>query len=41
MMNICFENNISVDELNCIPLGRDLKRKYHDDVTVVVIDLEK
>lgn len=41
MFKICEENGISYDDLIKVPLGKDLKRKYHDDITVLVLDLEK
>jgi len=41
MEKICKTNKIDLNMLNHIPLGKNLKRKYHDDITLLVIDLQK
>lgn len=41
LRRVCDLHNLDSNQLSLMPLGRKLKRKYHDDITVLVIDLNK
>jgi len=38
---VCKSNNLEKNQLFNMPLGKNNKRKIHDDITVLVIDLQK
>eukprot|EP00801_Mesodinium_rubrum_P003522 Mrub_03522.p1 GENE.Mrub_03522~~Mrub_03522.p1 ORF type:complete len:472 (-),score=58.50 Mrub_03522:23-1378(-) len=40
LRKVCLTNNLNIEKLNQIPLGKKYKRKYHDDITIMIIDLK-
>jgi len=38
---VCDKHHLNMSQLNNMPLGRNYKRKYHDDITVIVVNLKK